>query len=122
MSSREIVWLVTMAAILTALFLCTSFICIVYIIGYTIKKWKRGHPAICVVDTPPGGRQQAVVFPVFAAPPQINILRDPPPPYDYQFAQPSNEPHDSVAMGTAPQTPPPLYEESVSIHETIPTV
>lgn len=122
MSSKDITWIVAVATIPTTLFLCTAFICIV--IEFAIKKWKRGHPAICDVDTPPRGRQQAVVFPVFAAPLQINIVeRDPPPPYNYQFAQPSNEPHNgSVAMGTPPQTPPPLYEESVSTHETILTV
>ena len=130
MSNMDNSWLVAVAAIPLPLFVCTVFICIG--IAYGIKQLRKPHPAISEVDTPSGVGQQGVESPVFTTTLQVDIFRDPPPPYDRQFVQPSNKAQNSqvamgappalnseVAMGTTPPTPPPSYQESVPTHSSI---
>ena len=100
-----------------SLCLCTLFICIG--IRYGIKKWKRENPAISDMEAPPGERQRAAVVPLVSAHLQASIHRDPPPPYDQRFLQPSNDSQNGrVTMETTSEIPPPQYEESVSTHST----
>ena len=118
MSDADHTWIVAVAIIPTVFFVCSVFICIG--IRYALKKAKREHPATGDVDTPPSGRQRAVPFPVFTQPLEVNILTNPPPPYDYYFVPPSNEMQtSSIAMETTPHTPPPLYQETDSNQSSI---